>query len=256
MSDWFTRCAKGGALPMRAASELDERGFVVLPGPVPSERMAALAGAYTAAFAAAGDDMRIGSTSTKVVDFVNRGTDWGEIYVFPPLLEACCRVVGQPFKLSSFLGRTLRPHTPAQEIHVDVRRESPDWPLLGFILMIDEFRPDNGATRFVPGSHRWSSNPEDVISDPRSKHDDQVFACGPPGSLIVFNGSTWHGHSENASSGPRRSLQGAFVPRTGHAATDFGARMQPDTRARLSEVARYVLALGEASGGRWEQCEK
>ena len=132
---------------------------------------------------------------------------------------------------------------PAQELHVDVRRESPDWPLLGFILMIDEFRPENGATRFVPGSHRWSNNPEDVIPDPRSKHDDQVFACGPPGSLIAFNGSTWHGHSENISSGPRRSLQGAFIPRTGHAATDFGARMQFATRTRLSELARYVLAL-------------
>ena len=243
MSDWFTRYATGNALPAHAASELDERGFVVLSGPVPSERMDELAEAYTAAFAAAGDDMRVGSTSTKVVDFVNRGTDWDDIYVFPPLLEACCRVIGRPFKLSSFLGRTLRPHTAPQELHVDVRRESPDWPLLGFILMIDEFRPDNGATRFVPGSHRWSSIPEDAIPDPRSKHDDQVFACGPPGSLIVFNGSTWHGHSENTSSGPRRSLQGAFVPRTGQAATDFGARMQPDTRTGLNELARYVLAL-------------
>ena len=243
MSDWFSRCATGGALSTHAASELDELGFVVLPGPVPSERMDALADTYDAAFAEAGNDIKAGSTSTKVVDFVNRGTVWDDIYVFPPLLEACCRVIGRPFKLSSFIGRTLRPHTSAQELHVDVRRESPDWPLLGFILMIDEFRADNGATRFVPGSHRWSSNPDDAIPDPRSKHDDQVFACGPPGSLIVFNGSTWHGHSENTSTGPRRSLQGAFVPRTGHAATDFGARMQPDTRTRLSELARYVLAL-------------
>lgn len=37
-----------------------------------------------------------------------------------------------------------------------MRRDSADWPLVGFILMIDEFRPDNGATRFVPGSHRWA----------------------------------------------------------------------------------------------------
>ena len=243
MSDWFTRCATGDALPAHAASELDERGFVVLPGPVPSERMDALADAYTAAFAATGDDIRVGSTSTKVGDFVNRGTECDDLYVFPPLLEACCRVIGRPFKLSSFLARTLRPHTAAQELHVDVRRESADWPLLGFILMVDEFRPDNGATRFVPGSHRWSSNPEDTIPDLRAKHDEQVLACGNAGSLLVFNGSAWHGHTANTSSGPRRSLQGAFIPRTGRAGTDFAARMQPETRARLSELARYVLAL-------------
>jgi ectoine hydroxylase-related dioxygenase (phytanoyl-CoA dioxygenase family) len=109
--------------------------------------------------------------------------------------------------------------------------------------MIDAFRPDNGATRFVPSSHRWSSNPEDTMSDTRAILEDQVFACGPVGSLIVFNGSTWHGHSKNTSSQPRRSLQGAFIPRDGTAATDFGARMHSETRARISELARDVLAL-------------
>jgi hypothetical protein len=148
---------------------------------------------------------------------------------------------GRPFKLSSLTARTLRPHTPAQELHVDVRRESPDWPLLGFILMIDAFRPDNGATRFIPGSHRWASNPDDTISDFRAIREDQVFACGPAGSLIAFNGSTWHGHSQNTTNQPRRSLQGAFIPHDGNAATDFGARMLPDTRARISELARHVL---------------
>jgi hypothetical protein len=106
----------------------------------------------SAVASATGDDIRIGSTSTKVSDFVNRDAELDDLYVFPPLLEACCRVIGRPFKLSSLLARTLRPCSPAQELHVDVRRDSADWPLLGFILMVDEFRPDNGATRLVPGS--------------------------------------------------------------------------------------------------------
>jgi hypothetical protein len=244
MFDWFSTLAAGSELPMDAASELQERGFIVLPGPVPSERMEQLADAYTAAMASAtGDDIRIGSTSTRVSDFVNRGAEFDGLYTFPPLLEACCRVIGRPFKLSSLLGRILRSQSPAQELHVDVRRDSADWPLLGFILMIDEFRPDNGATRFVPGSHRWPGTPEDTLSDPRAEHDEQVLACGSAGSLIVFNGSTWHGHTENTSSGPRLSLQGAFIPRDGRAATDFAARMQPETRARLGPLARYVLTL-------------
>ncbi len=244
MFDWFDRLAAGSELPVYAALELEERGFVVLPGPVPSDRMERLADAYDAAVASAtGDDIRIGSTSTKVSDFVNRDAVFDDLYVFPPLLEACCRVIGQPFKLSSLLARTLRPGSPAQELHVDVRRDSADWPLLGFILMVDEFRPDNGATRFVPGSHRWPGTPEDTIPDPRAEHDGQVLACGSAGSLLVFNGSTWHGHTANTSSGPRRSLQGAFIPRDGRAATDFAARMQPGTHARLGPLARHVLAL-------------
>jgi hypothetical protein len=242
--DWFSTVATGSDLAIDAASALHDRGFVVLPGAVPSDRMQRLTAAYDdAVVSATGDEVRIGSTTTRVSDFVNRGIEFDDLYVFPPLLEACRRVIGRPFKLSSLHARTLRPRTPAQNLHVDVRRDSADWPLLGFILMVDEFRSDNGATRFVPGSHRWSSPPEDTISDLQAEHDGQVLACGNAGSLLVFNGSAWHGHTANVSSVPRRSIQGAFIPRDGRAATDFAGRMHPDTHARLGPVARHVLAL-------------
>jgi hypothetical protein len=244
MSDWFSTLAAGHELPAHAASELEERGFVVLPGVVAAGSMERLTTAYTEAVTSAtGDDIRIGSTSTKVSDLVNRGAAFDNLYIFPPLLEACCQVIGGPFKLSSFHARTLRPGAHAQELHVDVPRNSADCPLLGFILMVDDFRPDNGTTRFVPGSHWRSATPEDTMPDVRAAHEAEVLACGAAGSLLVFNGSTWHGHSANASSRPRRSIQGAFIPREGRAATDFAARMQPETRARISSLAHIVLAL-------------
>ncbi len=244
MYDWFSTLAVRGQLAVATALELEQRGFVVIPGPVASGRMEALADAYDAAMVSAtGDDIKIGSTTTRVSDVVNRGPEFDDLYVFPPMLEACCRVIGRPFKLSSLLARTLRPHEPAQRLHVDVRRDSADWPLLGFILMVDDFRPDNGATRFVSGSHTWAGYPEDTMSDLLAEHHAQVLACGKAGSLLVFNASTWHGHTANTSSAPRRSLQGFFVPRDGRAGTDFWARMRPETRARLGPLAQYVLAL-------------
>src|SRR3972149_6499494 len=166
MSDWFSPLATGNDLPAHAASELEERGFVVLPGMVAAESLERLITAYTEAVTSAtGDDIRVGSTSTKVSDFVNRGAAFDSLYVFPPLLEACCQVIGGPFKLSSFHARTLRQGAHAQELHVDVPRSSADWPLLGFILMVDDFRPDNGTTRFVPGSPRGAGTPEGTQAD-------------------------------------------------------------------------------------------
>jgi len=244
MSDWFSTLAARNELPVHAASELEERGFVVLPGMVAAESLERLTTAYTEAVTSAtGDDIRVGSTSTKVSDFVNRGAVFDNIYLFPPLLEACCQVIGGPFKLSSFHARTLRQGAHPQELHVDVPRSSADWPLLGFILMVDGFRPDNGTTRFVPGSHRWSGTPEDTMPDVRAANEAEVLACGAAGSLLVFNGSAWHGHTANPSDWPRRSIHGAFIPRGGRAATDFAARMQPETRARLSSLAHTVLAI-------------
>ena len=242
--DWFRELAAGNELPQAAATALNGEGFAILPGIVPQDKMPSLAAAYDAAFASAVDDeIRVGSTTTKINDFFNRGRLFEELVLLPPLLEGCCQVIGGPFKLSSFVGRTLRPGVPSQELHVDVRRNSADWPLLGFIFMIDEFRGDNGATRFVPGSHRGIETPEQTMADVHADHPQQTLACGVEGSLLVFNGSVWHGHTANTSTGPRRSLQGAFIPRDGQAATDFAVRVSPELRSRLDPLARYVLAL-------------
>ena len=90
---------------------------------MPSVHMERVRLAYDAAVAsAAADDVRIGSTTTRVNDFVNRGAEFDVLYVFPPLLEACCRVIGRPFRLSSLHARTLRPHSPVSELHL--RRRS------------------------------------------------------------------------------------------------------------------------------------
>jgi ectoine hydroxylase-related dioxygenase (phytanoyl-CoA dioxygenase family) len=244
MDEWSSTLLEVGVLPPYRAQELPEHGFVVLTGPVTVGQTDHLARAYDAAVAsAAKNDVRTGSASTRVTDFVNRGAEFDDVYISPPLLEACCRIIGRPFKLSSFHARTVRPGAACPELHVDVRRHSADWPLVGFILMVDEFGPDNGATRFVPGSHCWPTAPEDVMADPRADHESQVLACAPAGSLLIFHGSAWHGHSANTSARPRRSLQGAFIPRDGRAGTDFAMRMRPETRARLSPDARYVLHL-------------
>jgi ectoine hydroxylase-related dioxygenase (phytanoyl-CoA dioxygenase family) len=170
------------------------------------------------------------------------------LYVYPPLLDAALRVVGRDFKLSSFGARTLHAGAGVLDIHVDVERDSTDWPLLGFILMVDAFRPDNGATRFLPGSHRWATSPRQAPLQDHATH--LVSACGPAGSLLVFNGSTWHGQGVNDSGGPRRSLQGAFVPRGGRAAIDFFLRVSAETRERLGAVAHDVLALRQGPPAR------
>jgi len=243
MHDWFGTLAATNWLPLDAVSELNERGFVVVPGPISSADMNAFVAAYTAAMTSASpEDIRVGTTSTRVSDFVNRGAEFDGLYVFPPLLDACCRIIGRPFTLSSLVARSLRPYSAEQELHVDVARDSADWPLVGFILMIDAFRAENGATRFVPGSHRWLGAPDD--DGVGANRADDALACGPAGSLLIFNGSTWHGHGANRSEAPRRSLQGAFIPRGGRPATDFAARMSPATRARLTPLARDVLGVG------------
>jgi ectoine hydroxylase-related dioxygenase (phytanoyl-CoA dioxygenase family) len=127
---------------------------------------------------------------------------------------------------------------------VDYERDREGWTMIGFIFMIDEFRRDNGATRFLPGSHNWSTVPDESIHDPRADDENQIVACGPAGSLIVFNGSVWHGHTANSSDEPRRSIQGAYIRREAPSGENLAERMCPDTLARIGPLAKYVLAVG------------
>ena len=242
MRDWFSTLAAKSSLPVDAVSNLAERGFVVLPGPVPSEEMNAFVAAYTAAMTSAShEDTRVGTTSTRVNDLVNRGVAFDALYVFPLCWRrAVASSAGRSSSVRCWPGASARSALP-RSCTLMLRATSVDWPLVGFILMIDEFRIVNGATRFVPRSHRWLSAPEDV--DVRADRADQALACGPAGSLLIFNGSTWHGHAANRSDAPRRSLQGAFIPRDGRAATDFATRMSTATRARLAPLALDVLGV-------------
>jgi ectoine hydroxylase-related dioxygenase (phytanoyl-CoA dioxygenase family) len=244
MNDWFKEIELGCELPASAAQNLLDSGFVVIPGLVASERLAQLAQAYDLAVAsAAPPDLSVGRTTTRVHDFVNRGTEFDELYVNRLVLEACCRVIGQPFKLSTLLARTLRPRSQAQPLHVDLRVDADGWPMVGFIVMVDDFRSDNGATRFVPGSHKWPTIPGDVMKDPASNHECQVMACGAAGSVIVYIGSVWHGHTANRSGEPRRSVQGAYIRRDAKPGVDQAERMLPQTRARISPLAKYLLVV-------------
>jgi hypothetical protein len=249
MDEWFTRFRGQQTLPATAADELMNRGFVVLRGPVTVEALPRLQGAYDVAVASALDaDVGRGRASTRVNDFVNRGVEFDAIYTWPPALEACCRVIERPFRLSAMHARTLRAGALAQELHADIPRTSDAWPMLGLIFMVDAFGADNGATRFVPGSHRWTEFPAETFSDPCAPHPDELLASGPAGSVILFNASTWHGHTANTSAAPRRSLQATFIPRDGKPATDFAARMLPETYARIGAIARYVIGLGSVAG--------
>jgi hypothetical protein len=232
------------ALSADAADALGTRGFVVLPGPYSADELPRLQAAYDDACAHADQgDVGIGRTSTRVSDFVNRGETFDSIYTWPPALDAANRVIRGEFRLSAFQARTVRPGAPAQELHADVPRSSDAWPMLGLILMVDEFRADNGATRFVPGSHRWTELPESVLADRIAPYPGDVLACGRAGSVILFDASTWHGHTANTSRTARRSLQGTFIPRSSRPATDFVGRLRPETLLRLSAVARYLIGV-------------
>jgi ectoine hydroxylase-related dioxygenase (phytanoyl-CoA dioxygenase family) len=199
------------------AGEIARAGFAVVPHEPCDVR-----DLYDRAVEAADPaDRGHGASCTRVWDFVNRGCEFDRFWLDPLLLAVCELVLGGPLALSTFHARAVRPGGGPQSLHVDR-----DHGLVGFVWMVDEFTAANGATRFVSRSG-----------------GGEAVAAGPRGSLVVYDGGVLHGYGANRTSEPRRSLQGAFVPRGERPGFDLRARVSSTTRDRLPQHARELLGL-------------
>jgi Phytanoyl-CoA dioxygenase (PhyH) len=205
---------------------LAERGFAIIERHLDDATLARTLRCHAESIANADprDVSRSSSGGGTRVHLVEHHPDLDALYLDPTLLSVAARVLQIPFGLSAFLSRTIHPGASAQALHVDQGREGDALSMLGFIYMLDDFRADNGATRFVPGSHRTPSSSE------------YILATAPAGSLIVYDGAVLHGFNANTSGADRRSIQGAFVARSARAFPS------PPRRAGRSDLARYLLS--------------
>ena len=111
--------------------------------------------------------------------------------------------------LGSLNSRIVRPGDGYQDLHSDIPGTMLNMGtpvMMNTVWMLDDFSPEIGGTRVVPGSHRSGlvTPPEDF----NVKHEIQPTA--PAGSVIVFNGQCWHGGGANTSDRNRHALFGHY----------------------------------------------
>jgi hypothetical protein len=55
------------------------------------------------------------------------------------------------------------------------------------VWMLDDFTPENGPIRMVPGSHHWGRLPQEALPDPVAPHPAEVILTGKAGTVVVMN---------------------------------------------------------------------
>jgi len=93
---------------------------------------------------------------------------------------------------------------------------------INVMLAIDEFRPDNGATIVIPGSHQRLAPP-----DLEKLEYAATPANCPAGSMLVFDSTLFHAAGPNTSGKDRLAINHQF------------------TRSWIKQQVDYVRALGD-----------
>ncbi|KAH7144591.1 phytanoyl-CoA dioxygenase [Dactylonectria estremocensis] len=96
----------------------------------------------------------------------------------------------------------INPGEKNQVLHHDdsvTRLPRPRPPVTAAIMVVlDDYTELNGATRIIPGSHKWGS-------DRLGEDHEAISAVCPRGSVVYFLGTTWHSGGANRSSKPRHA---------------------------------------------------
>ena len=233
-------------------AQLDTDGFLVLEDFVSAQDLEALRDRIHRLFEELGERAGFEFKQEPQTDRLANLIDYDEIFqravAFPKLLACVAHVLGSDFKLSSLNARSARPHTDwSQPLHCDTGTlpDARDNTVCNIIWMLDDFTPDNGATRFVPGTHRAHQLPQAVLADPLATHPDERLVLGRRGTVVVMNAHLWHGGTANHTDRPRLAMHSFYCRRDQPQQQYQKKLLRAETQARLSESLRWLLALDD-----------
>jgi hypothetical protein len=203
------------ALDLEAvAGQIAEQGWVVVPDIIPPETVGALRGGVERTMARAdtpfGGNAFLGEHTRRVFNLLSHDPLFGSVPLQAELLGIAEKVLGRELLLSSLTAIESHPGQDQQPLHADdgsipLARPHPPLALVALWALTD-FTDDNGATRLVPQSHNETRRPdpgEDV---------ETVTATMGAGSVLLYNGSIWHGGGANRSEDRRMFIVCNYCP--------------------------------------------
>ncbi len=138
-----------------------------------------------------------GTKTVRIYNLLAYHRAFEQIPVAASVLPIVERVLDDELLLSSLSAICLGPDQDAQVLHADTNMiplPRPHLPItVNCMWAISDFTEANGATRIVPGSHRFDHDPV------YGQQYDTVCAEMPAGSVFIFNSALWHGGGRNTT---------------------------------------------------------
>jgi ectoine hydroxylase-related dioxygenase (phytanoyl-CoA dioxygenase family) len=184
------------------------------------------------------------STEEIVFNLHNKGMDWYRLFEHQaviPVLEAMLKdgsyQNSEPYVLLNNSARNPLKGNKGQQLHLDSNLPGGNYPLsIIVIYMLDDFTKESGATRVVPGSHKFGTYAENA-----KKYDEEITIEASKGSVLIYDASLWHGGGEKLSDNSRWSVILTFGRWFLKPSFDFMKNMPEDIFRQLSEKQKELL---------------
>jgi ectoine hydroxylase-related dioxygenase (phytanoyl-CoA dioxygenase family) len=194
-------------------AHIRDYGVCIIPGILQGE---ALDRTRAALYRAAAEDRTRGreqkfgldyghdETNQRVWNVLSRDPVFEDLAEHPIALELVRAMLGWPALLGNISANITGPGGGEMVLHADQIFVPQPWPTepQGFNVAwcLDDFTEENGATRMVPGSHRWHRPPVEDDQD-----IETVPLEAPAGSIVAFESRVWHKTGFNRTNDERRA---------------------------------------------------
>ncbi|HMC80605.1 MAG TPA: phytanoyl-CoA dioxygenase family protein [Acidimicrobiia bacterium] len=232
----------------RARADLATHGYCLIEGALAPDRVAAIRNRLDelcqSEIADGTDYVYEGGSNQRVWNLLNKGGVFEELAQEPLVLGLVEHLLDFGFLLSNIDANAAGPGGSPMFLHADQSFVPPPWPpyplVANAMWMIDDFTPDNGATRIVPGSHLLGRGPDYGTGEAVTA--ETVPVCAPAGTAMVFEGRLWHQTGANTTADQRRFGILAYYCRPFmRQQENFFVSLRPDVLERATPRLRQLL---------------
>lgn len=227
--------------------QLHREGYALLRGAIPDEWLDDLRAAFDAGVRPSSDWP------------TPRGPDWRHALLdLDPTVRAVCRLpqvvatagalIGERFFLAQVEGREPLPGGGHQGLHRDLSDRRPG-DTVNALAFFDDYGPDNGATRLIPGTHRPEAGAPATDADDESR---AIQLAGAAGDILLFDADLLHAASLNRTGARRRSILIGYFAAPRHeahlrTAPLRGVRMEAVEWFEPADVAQAGVAQADVA---------
>ncbi|MEO2169520.1 MAG: phytanoyl-CoA dioxygenase family protein [bacterium] len=229
-----------------------EHGWAVLEGLLDGELVARVRRALVAAAEASEaqgistrlEDLDPGGRNVRVFNLIAHDPVFVDLVAHPEVVPYVETLLDNDMMISNFTANIGLPGSGSMNAHCDQSTIMPEpWPKLfamNAIWCLDDTDAGNGATHYLPGSHRFHQF-SDVPEDPRK---GMLPFEAKAGSVILMDGRVWHTSGVNRSTDRERALLFAFYSRSFlRLQANWWQVLSRETRRSLSPQMKAWLGL-------------